>query len=412
MPLLPQKTNDLFPCKPCESKRKLNIPAEFWCKEMNTYFCSICKVSMHDAIHAECEYIMESSKSAMIRQNSLLTECRMHNERMEFYCEEHMLPACNKCIILAHNRCTPVISPEDFGIKRRESTRDTSLHKDLRYCVDAMDILSKDVDKQIQSLTRDKDLSLQSLTDLRKEIEKQYSALEKELTEKLITSFKVEIEKRNKSRQKCKQLMVVMENTLALSNEDDDAARTMCLYTKGQGEVNACKEFIQELETTSRSTSLSHEFDLIDTMNSITMGKIVVHQHQRGPPSTKYSIPLSKRSLRELKRFNIQVSADKKKCSAFGIVFLSGGRIVVGDNANRKVKLFTENGEFQCDVKLSDEPSGLCLVDDCTVAVILVTDRTISVIDVPDLSMSVSSKIHISNIIENCLGVTYNSSFL
>ncbi|XP_069142202.1 uncharacterized protein [Argopecten irradians] len=168
--------------------------------------------------------------------------------------------------------------------------------------------------------------------------------------------------------------MFAMQKTLTSSQDTDlkeDTVGTISLFQRGQAEVESCKALIQELEKSSRSTSLRHEYNpdilTLDTKTSLTLGTILVHQQQRKLPNTA---ALSERQLKMTRKINIKVPTDEKDCALYGVVLLSGGRIVVGDNANHKVKLFTENDDF----------------------------------------LTVLSKIKIQNFTENCLGVTYNNN--
>ncbi|XP_060080605.1 transcription intermediary factor 1-beta-like [Ylistrum balloti] len=411
-----QKTDESILCKPCENKGNINVPAKFWCKSINTYFCEPCKISHHDLFHAECEpeNIIEGNKSDMIKRETSVSGCGKHKEKMEYFCEDHQLLGCSKCIIVNHRKCEEVTSAEDFRDKLVKTSKIDDLLQELRKCTDAMEILIKDIGEQLQSMTDDQETALNSLTDLRKKIDERFDNLQKEITDKLIASFKEEKENLDISRQKCERLMVSMQNTLKSSKDalKDDTVGTICLFQRGRAEVESCNELVLELEKSSRSTNLRHEYDpdilAIDTKTSFTMGKIVVHQQQRRFPCTAYSTPLSERQLKKTERIDIRVPSDKEDCHALGVVLLSGGRIVVADRRNRKVKLFTENGDFHCEVALTGQSCDLCRIDDTSVAVMVVTSHTISIITVRDLTLTVSSNITIPNINEPCLGITYN----
>ncbi|XP_033745025.1 E3 ubiquitin-protein ligase TRIM68-like [Pecten maximus] len=413
-----QNMNTLITCKPCEKKGNTNVPAKFWCHQIKSYFCATCKIDHHDLIHEECEpeNITEWNKSDTIRRQTSAAGCGKHKEKLEYYCEDHQILGCNKCIIVDHRKCEVVTSVDDFRDKLTPSKFDNLLD-DLRKSTDAMETLINDVAEQLQSMTNDQDIALQSLTDLRRKINERFDTIQKELTDKLMASFKEEKENLDISKLKCERLMLSMQNTLTSSKNaalKDDSVGTICLFQRGHAEVESCKELIKELEKSSRSTSLRHEYDpdilAVNTKTSLTMGKIVVHQQQRRLPSTAFSTLLSERLMKITGNLNIKVPSDKEDCSAYGVVLMSDGRIVVGDYANNKVKLFTENGEFHCEVGLSDSPCDLCRIDDNTVAVMLVTVKTICVVAVEDLTLTISSEILIPNITEVCLGVTYNNT--
>ncbi|XP_033745148.1 tripartite motif-containing protein 2-like [Pecten maximus] len=407
-------------CKPCEKKGNANVPAKFWCKLANTYFCAACKNSVHDLFHEECEpeNVTELKKSVIIQREMSITGCGKHNEKLEYYCEDHQLLGCSKCIIVDHRKCEVVTSADDFREKLRNSSEFGNLLEELLKFKDSMETFIKDVDEQLLSITQYHDSGLKSLSDLRKKVNERLDTLQEELTVKLITYFKEEKENLDISRKKCERLMFAMQNTLTSSKAVDlmdDTVGTICLFQRGQAEVESCKVLIQEFRKSSRSTSLLHEYDpdilAVDTKTSLSMGKIVVHQQERKLPSTACGTPLSERQLKRTGKFNIKLPSDKNDCSLLSIVFMSGGRIVVGDNGNRKMKLFTETGDFRCDMKLKGETRDLCQIDDNSVAVILKTVKTILVVNVADSTLTVKTNIKIPNLDEDelCYGITYNN---
>ncbi|XP_069142113.1 uncharacterized protein [Argopecten irradians] len=410
-----QNTRTLTMCKPCQKKGDMNIPAKFWCEQTQSYFCESCKVGFHDLFHENCEpeNITEKNKSVTIRRKMSATGCGKHKEKLEYYCEHHQILGCHKCIIVDHRKCEAVTSADDFRDKL-QTTKIENLIGELRKCVNSMEILIKDVEEQLQSIKEDQVTALQSLMDLRTKINERFDELQKELTDKLTASFKEAKENLDVSRKKCERLMFAMQKTLTSSQDaglKEDAVGTISLFQRGQAEVESCKGLIQELAKSSRSTSLRHEYNsdilTLDKKTSLTMGEILVHQQQRKLPNTA---ALSERQLKMTRKINIKVPSDEKDCAVYGVVLLSGGRIVVGDYENHNVKLFTENGDFKCDIEISEALCDLCRVDDNTVAVALYTDKTICTVNVTDVTLTVLSKIKIQNVTEDCLGVTYNNN--
>ncbi|XP_033745677.1 uncharacterized protein LOC117331187 [Pecten maximus] len=273
-----------------------------------------------------------------------------------------------------------------------------------------METLIKDVDGQLQYMTQHQDIALKSLAYLRRKINERFDQLQKELTDKLTKPFKKENSNLDISKLKCERLMFAMQNTLTSSTDTalkDDTVGTICLFQRGQAELESCKELIKELEGSSQSTRLSHEYDskilALGTKKGINMGMIAIHQLQRKLPSTLNCTPFYERQLKKTKRLNIKVASDENNCCALGVLLMSGGRIVVGDYANKKVKLFTENGKFQCEVGLADEPCDMCRIDENTVAVTLINSQTICIVNVVDSTLTLASEIEIPDITGKCL---------
>ncbi|XP_069101527.1 uncharacterized protein [Argopecten irradians] len=120
-------------------KGNVNIPAMFWCDHIKFYFCESCKVGHHDLIHDNCEpeNITEKNKSATIRRKMSATGCGKHKEKLEYYCEDHQILGCHKCIIDDHRKCEAVTSADDFrdkilNFKKLEGSSLIELKKNMR----------------------------------------------------------------------------------------------------------------------------------------------------------------------------------------------------------------------------------------------------------------------------------------
>ncbi|XP_069100884.1 uncharacterized protein [Argopecten irradians] len=410
----------IMTCSSCEKKGNRDVLATFWCEQTKSYFCADCKTSLHDLVHGNCEpeNITEWNTSSAIRRKMSTSECGKHKEKLDYFCEDHQILGCNKCIIVDHRKCEVVTSADDFRDKLTCGRID-SLLGELRKCVDAIEILIKDAEEQLESMTESKVTALQSLSDLRTMINGRLDTLQKELTDKLTASFKEEKEILYISKQKCERLMFAMQKTL-MSSQDavltENTVETITLFQRGQAEVEACKHLVQELDKSSRSTILKHEFDpdilATDTDSSLNMGKVIVDQQKRKLPTRPFGTPLSERQLKMTGRFSIKVPSDHLDCAALGVVLLSGGRVVVGDKENEKVKLFTDNGDFQSEVDMRAQTCDLCRIDDNTVAVMLTTVKTICIITVQDLTLSVLSQIKILNVTDEFIyGITFANNF-
>ncbi|XP_021371803.1 uncharacterized protein LOC110462244 [Mizuhopecten yessoensis] len=413
---LSQKTSEPTACRPCAKKGKMNVPVKFWCEQYKTFFCAACKVDHHDMFHEECEPrdIADVNMSAKMRREVSPNDCGKHDEKIEYYCEDHQLLGCSKCIIVDHRKCEVVMSIEESRDKLRNSSKIDDLMDLLHKCTEAMETLIKDIGEQLQSISYDQDTALKSLTDLRQNIDRMFDTLQKELTDKLITHFKDEKANLELSRQQCERLMFAMQNTLTSSEEatmTDNTVGTICLFQRGRAEVASCKGLIQELEKSSVSTTLRHEYDTqtFDTNTDLTMGKIVVDKQQRNLPTTTLSVPLSERQLRIMGKFNIKLPSDKSDSFSCGIVYLHGGFIVLGDWANKNIKQFTENGDFLCNISMDGTPVDLCQVDDNTVAVML-REHTICIVSVEDLKLTLTSTIKLPMTTKRCYGITYRNN--
>jgi hypothetical protein len=67
--------------------------------------------------------------------------------------------------------------------------------------------------------------------------------------------------------------------------------------------------------------------------------------------------------------FSVKTQANVHKCSLIGAVYLRDGNILITDNSNRYVKLFSRAGRLKDELVSEMEPYGIAMLDDTTAAV-------------------------------------------
>jgi hypothetical protein len=67
--------------------------------------------------------------------------------------------------------------------------------------------------------------------------------------------------------------------------------------------------------------------------------------------------------------FNIKTQANVHKCVIQGAVYLRDGDILITDNSNQSVKLFTNDGRLKDELASEMDPCGIAMLDDTTAAV-------------------------------------------
>ena len=66
---------------------------------------------------------------------------------------------------------------------------------------------------------------------------------------------------------------------------------------------------------------------------------------------------------------NVRISSDKRTCWITGLDTTTAGQLILTDFNNRKVKLFSPDGELISSLRLSGTPWAVTVVDECTAAV-------------------------------------------
>ncbi|XP_021357560.1 uncharacterized protein LOC110453062 [Mizuhopecten yessoensis] len=112
------------------------------------------------------------------------------------------------------------------------------------------------------------------------------------------------------------------------------------------------------------------------------------------------------RRVKKIGKFNIKTPSDKRECCARGVVYLSEDGIVISDSHNKKLKLFTDNGQYLDELVMEGYPCDMCLVDNHTVAVAVYSPGSVCVVEVEDSKLSLSSGIEMPND-KNCYGIMH-----
>ncbi|XP_021366318.1 uncharacterized protein LOC110458754 [Mizuhopecten yessoensis] len=256
------------------------------------------------------------------------------------------------------------------------------------------------------------EIALQSIKDLRQSVEEQLNKLQKDVTDKLITLFKEEKRNMEASSRQCERLMNSMVNTMKSSvtaAEENDTIEAIVLYQRGQAEVESCKALVTEMSTSFMSVSIKHQIvPRLVTLGDEAMGKVVIERQRRCLPGDLdfLSVPLSDRRVKEIGKFNVKTPSDKERCWISGVVYLPNEQIVLSDHNNKKLRLFTDKGQYLDELVIRGYPLDLCLVNNNTVAVAVYGRGGVCVVQVEDSKLSLSSEINMPNG-KHCYGITH-----
>ncbi|XP_021377858.1 tripartite motif-containing protein 2-like [Mizuhopecten yessoensis] len=412
---LKEHSSEPLYCKPCQTRGNLTNLAKFWCKSMNANFCETCKVQHHDIIHTDCDILdITGYDSRGTKQDRSAPKCDQHDEKLIWYCEDHKRLGCNICMIKDHRRCDEVRTAMEYLQKLKAGSQLEEMEMALKKGVQTMTSLVKDFDEQIQTMVQNQEIGLQSIKDLRQSVEEQLNKLQNDVTDKLITLFKEEKRNMEASLRHGERLMNSMLNTMKSSvtaAEENNTIEAIVLYQRGQVEVESCKALVTEMSTSFMSVTINHHIDpRLVTLSDEAMGKIVIErQRRRFPGDLDYlTVPLSERRVKEIGKFNVKTPSDEYPCWIVGVEYLPDEQIVLSDTNNKKLKLFTDKGQYLDELIMRGDPLDLCLVNNNTVAVAVNSPGGVRVVKVEDSKLSLTSEISMSNG-ETCYGITHRN---
>ena len=364
------KTARDIKCKICELQKRDNF-ATFKCLNCADFLCDDCSRA-HNQTRMTIGHTVEpladltgGSRDKEMRDMQIIN-CPEHNgEPIKYYCETCGIPICRECQLESHANHTCAHVKESQASRRQAIAGmvqgvDQKLSV-LRKIEDGVDAVAKDIDK------REKDL----IEGVERTTQKLLAQIEKEKTDIL---------------DRLKQTM--NEQREACSERKEQIQRA---YSVIEGNANFSKELVKNgkdeevlyLETVVRRRLLSLQ------------AKNLTPLHMKwNPPDVRYrnvfisvdriglfDLTLSREFMRRpehplkfgsrhvaglhlVRRMNLTVPReDGFECRATGIATLYGDHIVVGDNENRKIKIYTRLGNF-VETVANFKPTGLAVCGD------------------------------------------------
>ncbi|XP_063446572.1 E3 ubiquitin/ISG15 ligase TRIM25-like [Mytilus trossulus] len=198
------------PCGPC-TKEKVNNKAGIWCYNCNEGLCSTCS-GHHKKFGSTRDHKtidIQTYKSCKPSIGAIKTKCDAHDQQFNLYCPSHLLPCCDECVSTHHSKCTGIKSltsvVEKTKIKQNKASVEKHINSILLFLNTTADKKTKNIKKGEQQYKSIKE----SISKLRKEINKHLDQLEKKIYKEAdtvwseekakLTGFITEIEEKKKS---------------------------------------------------------------------------------------------------------------------------------------------------------------------------------------------------------------------
>ncbi|OWF49733.1 hypothetical protein KP79_PYT01008 [Mizuhopecten yessoensis] len=187
------------------------------------------------------------------------------------------------------------------------------------------------------------------------------------------------------------------------------------LFHRGQTEIGACNDLIDDIKRSPKSISMKHDIDsshiTIDQSSTLTLGRILIEEKPCIISDDVENIQnvdlLYNSHVKKLGKCMIPIPSDGRNCTAHGVLLMPTGNIIVSDFQNDKLKLFTVKGQYLDELEISGYPHDVCSVDDDTVAV-AVTNRNVGihVVEVQPSKLTLSNVIKVPKDIA-CQGLAF-----
>ncbi|XP_033763034.1 uncharacterized protein LOC117344399 [Pecten maximus] len=396
-------------CNPCNRKGRADIVASVWWKEANKYLCESCKKN---------DLITEDDTLLPINSDfrpSTPQLCDKHSTDVDMICEDHHSICCPKCIAIDHRRCDAVQNYSDFVNKLRSPSQIEDKRDELNDAIDAFTALIKDLKEHIKTLLGNKEGFLDDVKELRLKIEKQLDKLQNALSEEVGAVLVDKKQELDRLIRKCELMKRCITTTKCLTETDYIIKNDMHMvrtFQRGEMEIEAGRTLVKEIAEPYLTWRLTHEkekkietneddnqstsdndekdesnerADEKNLLSALSLGSLKTTSQERDfPVEASVLLPLSLSGARETHEIEIKTPSDSNDCQVTGLVYLQDGRILVSDNGNEKLKMFSVDGN------LLDEEEVSCCRDICmkevdTVAVTRHSEGVISLVKIESL---------------------------
>ena len=396
-------------CDPCFNDG-ISQQAMSFCEKCVEFHCKQCFESHRRFGGTKHHKVLQGSRMPASQADKPVKHslCSQHEgEAKDHYCYNHFVLICGVCSVRQHKSCnvkSVQAACTSFNIATEEHkfssdveifleylrNTDKSLQENLnnldKETENALKEAENNRDKQIQRINKNFDDFSTKISKLRKE---QKTTLEscKSSVEQLIVDIQVITKK--------------LQKLPTVSNLDSKLFLELQTYSENilQYEDKLTSLHLSRL-------SLNYDFNLSTRSLSESPSKLgdvsvrtsdfrcdtqrpVIHypfrregeSGQGASGSSSTGGPVCPGILTRLSETQVNISGDSETCGIPGLDVTVDGHLIVSDCNNKKVKLFSLNGELLSSLKLSEKPLDVAVVDRSTAAVCIPDKSEIAILD-------------------------------
>ncbi|XP_071178713.1 E3 ubiquitin-protein ligase TRIM71-like [Mytilus edulis] len=145
--------------------RKISKPSVVWCSECDEGLCEECK-EHHTASKATRSHSIVLQSDYQKLPSDILkftTTCLEHDEKYVIFCKKHDSPCCSRCVVETHNDCKDLNAIDDVIKNVKSSSAFLEMEQMLT-----------ELSENLQKIRKDRQLNIESLTENRTKIEKEF----------------------------------------------------------------------------------------------------------------------------------------------------------------------------------------------------------------------------------------------
>ncbi|XP_076076180.1 uncharacterized protein LOC143047110 [Mytilus galloprovincialis] len=407
-------------CGPCHIEN-INIPSDIWCYNCDKGLCSTC-LSHHQESKSTCDHKTIDIKNYKPSIPTIKTECDEHNQDLNLYCPNHLMPCCNGCVSTKHSKCTQITNlasiVEKTSIENSKKNVETSISSTLL-------LLDKFVTNKTKNIKTGENQCVsinKSIKGIRQEINKHLDELDKKSCQETDTIWNQEKSKAadfiSELEGKIQNLNEMKENLQTVTEDYTSKLQSFLGVHQIEQQVNQYQRYVEDLEKDERTKELVMEMKqndeiekILSTLGSLnSLGEVMVfttldlnkktseRRDQQVQSQAQYNIQNMKMS--------IETRIDIKEGKKSDLICLMDDRLIIVEK-HGKVNLLFADGELQKELPKPGDAYNVTQISQDTIAVTYPKEKAIKIVNMEREKVTKVIPLH-----KECYGLSFSKESL
>lgn len=402
---IPEENNVCAPCEKIEDPK----PAENWCLECSEALCSSC--SRHHrvlkATDTHCVVkITELKHQKDLLHHEEISRCSAHPGcTIDTYCVDHNKLACLNCVRAEHSECENVIAIDKVAGEIRNSAEAYKLLDKLKECNEETECIVLDRQRTMDKLSSTKDAMHAKVQKIRTEILQMLEELDKMFQDDFSVTHKQSLDDLDDQVGRCHLLQKAVDSSRAILQAAIEYGTDNELFVVAHRMEKELHKYEVVLEKESKNLfDMDYEFSVNYEIEHVLlaldeMGSVKV----RKTPITVS--PFVKKHSKLVERFDATSAMDERCAELTGGTFFPDDRLMLVDNANQKLKLFTPEGDILCEFELNSGPWDITSIPGGMAAVTLPVEKKVMMVSGTNDCITPVDQFQTSG---KCYGIAYS----
>lgn len=395
-------------CTPCE-KIEDPKPAEQWCLECSEALCHLCAAHHHVLKATDSHSVVKLTELKNHQGSSRheeIIQCHEHlGHLLENYCVDHNKVACSECARTEHKTCETVISIDKVAGEIRNSFEALKLLDKLKECMEETECIVLDRKRTTDKLNAAKENVLKKVKKVREEINRALDELESIFKEDLQSTHSQVINALDDQIGRCHLLQKAVDSSKGVLQAAIEHGTDNELFVVAHRMEREFHKYETVLEKESKNLhDMNYDFELNYEIEHVLLALDEIGSVKVNRVPTIVS-PFIKKHATPVTRFDATSPMDERCAELTGGTFLPDDRLMLVDNANRKLKLFTPDGDPLCEFELSSPPWDITCIPGGMAAVTLPSEKKVMLVSGMNDCITPVEQFNTSG---KCYGIAYS----